>query len=95
MDFFRIDGRSGPNILRLDFLFHIYIVNIANCILIKKICSELLLNKMSKIEPFLCVNSCMHCTIPLSAKPFKNILSSVEVPVPLTQYICGRLKSLP
>ena len=36
MDFFRIDGRSGPNILRLDFLFHIYIVNIANCILIKK-----------------------------------------------------------
>ena len=36
MDFFRIDGRCGPNILRLDFLFHIYIVNIANCILIKK-----------------------------------------------------------
>ena len=36
MDFFRIDGRSGPNILRLDFLFHIYIVNIANCILIKR-----------------------------------------------------------
>ena len=35
MNFFRIDGRSGPNILRLDFLFHIYIVN---CILIKKIC---------------------------------------------------------
>ena len=57
------------------------------------ICSELLLNKMSKIEPFLCVVSCMHCTIPLSVKPFKNILSSVEVPVPLTQLICGRLKS--
>ena len=37
MDFFRIDGRTGPNILRLDFIFHIYIVNIANCILIKKI----------------------------------------------------------
>ena len=37
MDFFRIDGRSGPNILRLDFLLNIYIVNIANCILIKKV----------------------------------------------------------
>ena len=38
MDFFKIRGRSGPNnnILRLDFLFHICIVNIANCILIKK-----------------------------------------------------------
>ena len=36
MDFFWIDGRNGPNILRLDFLFHIYIVDIANCILIKK-----------------------------------------------------------
>ena len=40
MDFFRIDGRCGPNILRLDFLFHIYIVNIANCILIKKITND-------------------------------------------------------
>ena len=49
MDFFRIDGRCGPNILRLDFLFHIYIVDIANCILIKKNSFLLLLNLLNLV----------------------------------------------